>query len=102
MLTIEILENKGFARTVYEDQSGKPVFYTRRFDDIEDVKKLHRHLNESIGEFDFDYEGLYCVFEISEDLQMGQYLFSEKNTKYGTFFHDKLTPKEFESLLDVI
>jgi hypothetical protein len=102
MLTIEALVNKGFNRTVYEDQTGKPVFYTREFNELSDVKRLHKYLGESIGEFDFDYDGLRCVVEIVEDLSEGQYLFTEKKIEFGYSTHDRLSTEDFQQLLDIL
>lgn len=102
MLTIGKLTQKGFERIVYDNQIDKPVFYGRRFENIEDVIKIHQHLGESTGEHDFDYSGLYCHIEISEDLSIGQYLFSEIKIDSGYVAHDLLSVEEFEKLLKVI
>ncbi|WP_339370353.1 hypothetical protein [Paenibacillus elgii] len=102
MLTKELLENKGFARIVYEDQEGKPVFYSRRFEDEESVVKLHNFFGESIAEFDYDYHGLYCVVEIAEDFSFAQYLFSETDIDSGYFAHDPIALDDFERLLEFI
>jgi hypothetical protein len=102
MLTKESLLEKGFERKVYEDQKDQPVFYAKQFDKLDDVTKLHKHFGESIGEFDFYYEGLYCVVEVEENLSQGQYLFAEKNFSEGYTAHDPLTAKEFENLLEIL
>ncbi|MFC6455912.1 hypothetical protein [Paenibacillus vulneris] len=102
MLTRELLENKGFARIVYENQEDKPVFYSRRFEDDESVVKLHKFFGESNAEFDYDYFGLYCVVEISPDFTFAQYLFSEKEIESGYFTHARIELDEFERLLEII
>ncbi|MNW57808.1 hypothetical protein IAQ67_14290 [Paenibacillus peoriae] len=102
MLTIERLEMKGFLRTVYEDEQGKPEYYTREFLDPIVVETLHTYLGESTGEFDFNLEGIYCVLEINAELTSGQYLFAEKDYDNGFMVQDPLSPEEFERLLDII
>ncbi|MFD0587684.1 hypothetical protein ACFQZE_06690 [Paenibacillus sp. GCM10027627] len=100
MINVEILEEKGFKKITYEEQDGKPIFYSIEISDQNLVSKLHKFFREDEGSFDFYLDGIKCTIEITESFNFAQYVFKDSSLDYWVF--DEIDLIEFENALKLI
>ncbi|MDC0764201.1 hypothetical protein POF51_26125 [Brevibacillus sp. AG] len=95
------LLDKGFRKTVYIEQEGTPVFYSKKISDTDLVIKLLILIEEISKDDDSTFDGITGTIEVTEDLTIAQYSFIS-NTSADLWEFGQVTEGQFELILEAL